>query len=355
MPAKGDHLSLLGVLVLLLAASARAAEPAPDLVIYAYDSFAAKGGLGPEIVPIFEKSCACKVSVLPSGDGGQLLNRVQLDAEARRKGAHLVVGLDQSIWKRAKPFIEGWDGWKPKGLDRVESPLRVEEGFLPFDYGVFAFMADKQALEARKVPAPRSLKDLLAPAFKRSLLLEDPRTSTPGLAFLIYTNVALGGRKGEERKPWDFWRDLRSQWLTLSPGWDQAYGLFLKGEAPLVWSYVTSQAYHVEHGEPSRYAALLFDEGNPVQIEGAAIVKGALQSDRERKLARGFLEFLLTPEVQSRIPLTNWMYPVVKATKLPPSFEKLPKPRITYSMQVDEGYSSAILKSWARVIQGGKP
>jgi thiamine transport system substrate-binding protein len=342
---------LLAVLLLgLAAATAHAAQPAPDLVIYAYDSFAAKGGLGPEIVPLFEKSCLCHVSVLPSGDGGQLLNRVQLDAEAKRKGAHILVGLDQSIWDRAKPWTEPWGEWKPKRLDKVSPAHRVEAGFVPFDYGIFAFMADETALAKKHLAEPRSLKDLLATELKRQILLEDPRTSTPGLAFLLFTHQILG-----EGAVWKWWDAFRTQWLTLSPGWDQAYGLFLKGEAPLVWSYVTSQAYHIEHGEPSRYRAILFSGGNPVQIEGAAIVKGALGTPRERELAHAFLEFLLSPDVQTRIPLKNWMYPVVNGTKLPSSFKKLPVVETTISFRASESIVSGILKSWGSVIRGGKP
>src|SRR5206468_2130798 len=115
------------------------------------------------------------------------------------------------------------------------------------------------------------LTELSAPAWKRKLILEDPRTSTPGLDFVLYARAALGERARE------FWRGLRGQWLTLAPGWDAAYGLFLKEEAPLVWSYTTSQAYHEEHGDAAgenrRYSAILFEEGQPIQVEGAALVK----------------------------------------------------------------------------------
>src|SRR6185295_2687649 len=102
---------------------------------------------GPAIVPLFEKSCGCKVSVLPSGDGVQLVNRVQLDAEAKRKGAHIMLGLDQSTWLRAKPWIEPWGDWKPKGFDKVDGIW--DGGFLPFDYGVFALMMETVEFQKR--------------------------------------------------------------------------------------------------------------------------------------------------------------------------------------------------------------
>jgi thiamine transport system substrate-binding protein len=246
-----------------------------------------------------------------------------------------------------REYMEPWKEWRPKGFEHLVDLVPLD--FVPFDYGIFALMADDQALQSHKLPKPHSLADLLSPALKRSLLLEDPRTSTPGMAFLLFTEHKLGKKFDQ------FWKGLRGQWLTLSPGWDQAYGLFLKGEAPLVWSYVTSEAYHIEHGEPARYHAALFDEGNPVQVEGAAIIKGALTTDRERKLAHDFLEFLLTKEVQEKIPLTNWMYPIVEGTKLPHSFEKLPKQEHIFTSFSPAEDRAKLLKAWSAVIRDGKP
>jgi thiamine transport system substrate-binding protein len=167
--------------------------------------------------------------------------------------------------------------------------------------------------------------DLLNPIWERRLLLEDPRTSTPGLAFLLYTEKVLGGG-GEV---WKFWKKLSRQWLAMTVGWEGAYGLFLKKEAPLVWSYLTSQAYHEENGDLAgdkrRFQTLLFEEGQPYQLEGAAIVKGSLKSPEDRILARRFLEYLISTEVQKKIPKKLWMYPVLEGVEIPKSFQNLPK------------------------------
>jgi thiamine transport system substrate-binding protein len=200
-------------------------------------------------------------------------------------------------------------------------------------------MLDKSALEKRTLP--QKLSDLLRPEWRRALILEDPRTSTPGLAFVTYVQKILGEKASDE-----YWKSLRSQWLTLAPGWDGAYGLFLKKEAPLVWSYVTSQAYHEEHGDHAgtdrRYQALIFDEGQPVQIEGAALVKGALHP-----CAKPFLEFLLTPDAQQSLMRKNWMMPVVKSTKLPESFKNLPQPKRLLWISADP---SSALSRWSKAI-----
>jgi len=205
------------------------------------------------------------------------------------------------------------------------------------------------------------------------VVLEDPRTSTPGLAFLLYAD-AVGGN--------GFWGKFRTQWLTLAPGWDGAYALFLKKQAPLVWSYTTSQAYHEEQEleelktqpahapardgvreagkeapKSSRYRALVFKEGNPVQVEGAALVKGAFEGDSEplRKIARDFLEFLLTPEVQSQIPLKNWMLPVIPGTKLPESFGRVPKPLKIVRTPTDAERIEKELLQWKKAISETTP
>ena len=259
------------------------------------------------------------------------------------------MGIDQRTWEQAKPYLEDWGSWIPSGYSEILPELKVASGFLPFDYSVHAWMADREALEASKLPATISVRDLLRPRWKRNLLLQDPRTSTPGLAFLLYTEQVLGAQV------WEFWRALRSQWLTLAPGWDAAYSMFLRKEAPLVWSYTTSQAYHVELGKPGtegRYFAVLFEEGQPVQIEGAALIKGGVASDEQRKLARKFLEFLISPEVQKRIPLKNWMLPVRRNTVLPESFKNLPQPKRIVKTPVEAARLSAILSAWGKVVSG---
>lgn len=342
-----------GLIALLTGTLGAWADAKPKLSLYVYDSFVAKGGLGPEIFPAFEKKCGCELKILPSGDGGQLLTRLQLDAERSKPGAQIALGLDEPTFDRARPWLEVSEKWQPKGMKELHPDLKRTPGFVPFDYGFFAFMADQQALSELKLSPPRKLTDLLAPAWKRNLILEDPRTSTPGLAFVLFANQVSGMPKNE------FWSKMRTQWLTLAAGWDSAYGLFLRKEAPLVWSYTTSQAYHEEHGDsPSsrRYEAVIFDEGQPMQVEGAALVKNSFSDGeagkQQLKLAHEFLEYLISPAVQDLIAKHQWMYPARKSTALPPSFLHLPKPKKVVHLKVKADEISAELSSWSRAVQG---
>jgi thiamine transport system substrate-binding protein len=185
----------------------------------------------------------------------------------------------------------------------------------PYDWGTFAIMWDSEKMAG----PPASLEDLTRPEYAKKLILMDPRTSTPGLGFLSWTESVYGNQLG------DYWKRLSPTILTMSPGWDTGYGLFTSGEAPMVISYTTSAAYHAEYETAGRYKALEFAEGHPMQIEGAGIVVQA----RHRKAAEAFIDYMLTDEFQSALPLTNWMYPVIPGIQLPASFSASPKPSRT--------------------------
>ncbi len=150
----------------------------------------------------------------------------------------------------------------PHGVDVSGVKLPVawdDQNFVPYDYGYFAFMWDTQQL---KTP-PKSLADLTAHGAEPKILLEDPRTSTPGLGLMLWLKTVYGDKAS------DAWKGLAPKILTVSKSWDEAYGLFTKGEAPLVLSYTTSEAYHVMEEKTDRYKALVFPEGNYMQVEVA--------------------------------------------------------------------------------------
>ena len=334
---------------LFLASPTFAAEPAkPELIVYAYDTLVAEGGWLKKIFPAFEKKCACTVRGIGVGDGGQLLSRLQLETERGKLAGQVAVGIDQNLWERAKKFSYDWKTWRPEGWKSLASEVRDgmgkdPSGFLPFDFGVYALIADTEQLGNQK--APESWADLKSPVWKRKLILEDPRTSTPGLAFVLGYSAL---------HPSDFseaMTQLKGQWLTLAPSWDQAYGLFLKKEAPLVWSYVTSQAYHREHGDQkNRYRAVVLSEGMPVQIEGAFAVAGAIKTPADEKLAKLFLNFLLSSEAQAEVAKTNWMVPALQGVKLPESFAQLPRSKKIIETDRTDAGIKAILEKWRAAL-----
>ena len=321
----------------------------PELVIYTYSSFMAPGALGAAIFPLFEKKLNCRLRVVGVSDGGQLLTVLDLDQRRKKRGAHVVIGIDQNLWARVQRWVESWDDWKPEGYSDLIPESQIQSGFLPFDYAPLTFIADYQLLEKQGLPLPQSFLELQRPEWRRRFILEDPRTSTPGLVFLLYSHSIL------KDKTWFFWQQLRQQWLTLSLGWEGAYSLFSRHEAPLIWSYVTSQAYHEEQGDSlgdlRRYRALPLREGHPLQIEGAFLVKGAFGLESERRLARKFLEFLISPEVQGWVPRKAWMLPVRKKTPLPSSFQNLPKILNRVALPTAPGQVEETLSRWRATVR----
>ena len=163
----------------------------------------------------------------------------------------------------------------------------------------------------------------------------DPRTSGPGLGFLLWTVKIFGDGFSS------YWEKLSPNILTVTEGWDSGYGLFINGEAPMVLSYTTSPAYHLEYENSSRYKATVFREGNYMHIEGAGIIRGT----KKRDAAEKFIDFILSEDFQKEIPLTNWMFPV-RDIPLPDSFSAALKPE--KSLLIDVFESSEKIEGWIK-------
>ena len=264
----------------------------PELVVYTYSSFVSDWGPGPQLEEMFEAECACDLRFVGVEDGVVILSRLRLEGD--HTDADVALGLDTNLLAEARDT--GLFG--PHGLDLgdLEMPVAWDDDvFVPYDYGYFAFVYDTEAL----AQPPASLDELVHGS-DADVLIEDPRTSTPGLGLLLWMRSVFGDEAGEA------WAALRPRIVTVSAGWSEAYGLFLEGEAPMVLSYTTSPAYHRIADETERYAAAAFADGHYLQVEVAAPIAGTDQPE----LAQQFLAFLVSPEAQALIPTTNWMYPV---------------------------------------------
>ena len=292
---------------LLLAAPASARD---TLVIYTYDAFTADWGPGPAVEKAFEAECDCDLQFVAATDGVALLNRVRLEGD--RTKADIVLGLDTNLTASAKET----GLFAPHGiaLTDVSVPGGWDDDiFVPFDYGHFAVVYDTEAV---KNP-PKSLKELMEGGPEPKIVIQDPRTSTPGLGLLLWVKQVYGDGAA------DAWAKFSKRVLTVTPGWREAYGLFTRGETPMVLSYVTSPAYHMVAEGTDRYQAAAFAEGHYMQIE----VAGTTVKGRDNPLAAKFLAFMTGPGFQDIIPETNWMMPAGRTTKpLDPAFDKLVKP-----------------------------
>ncbi|NIH16286.1 thiamine ABC transporter substrate binding subunit [Serratia symbiotica] len=305
----------LPCLLLLCTASALAK---PTLTVYTYDSFAADWGPGPVVKKAFEADCGCELQFVTLADGVSLLNRLRI--EGKNSAADVVLGLENNLLQAAQQT----DLFSPSDVDT--SKLTVPGGwqdktFVPYDYGYFAFVYNKDKL---KNP-PKSLQELVSRDQHWRIIYEDPRTSTPGLGLLLWMQKVYG-----EKAP-EAWQQLAKKTVTVTKGWSEAYGLFLKGEGDLVLSYTTSPAYHLIKEKKDSYAAAQFSEGHYLQVE----VASKLKASKQPALAKRFIQFMVTPAFQSSIPLGNWMYPVID-TPLPIGFEQMTTVQTTLQYRADE-------------------
>ncbi|WP_353498735.1 thiamine ABC transporter substrate binding subunit [Vibrio sp. CB1-14] len=291
---------------------------AQSLTVYTYSSFASDWGPGPAIEKAFEAQCGCDLNYVALDDGVSILNRLRLEGSSTQ--ADVVLGLDNNLMSEAKK--SGLLANHGADLSSVVLPNGwSDEVFVPFDYGYFAFVYNKEKV---KNP-PKSLKELVEQRDDLKVIYQDPRTSTPGQGLLLWMKSVYGDDSSAA------WQQLSKKTVTVTKGWSEAYSMFLEGESDLVLSYTTSPAYHIIAEQDQRFAAADFAEGHYTQIEVAAKVAGS----SNQKLADEFMQFIVSDSFQSNIPTGNWMYPVVDSN-LPAGFESLTIPAKALSFSPDE-------------------
>ncbi|WP_198517338.1 thiamine ABC transporter substrate binding subunit [Vibrio sp. HA2012] len=322
---------MLPLTPLALAVSFSAVAAENSLTVYTYDSFASDWGPGPAIEKAFEAECGCDLKFVALDDGVSILNRLRLEGASTQ--ADIVLGLDNNLIEEAKNTglldMHGIDtallsvpgGWK-------------DETFVPYDYGYFAFVYNKQKL----VNPPKSLKELVEQRDDLKVIYQDPRTSTPGQGLLLWMKSVYGDKAAEA------WKQLADKTVTVTKGWSEAYSMFLKGESDLVLSYTTSPAYHLIAENDDNYAAADFAEGHYIQVEVAAKVKGG----QNPELADQFMRFMLSDTFQSAMPTGNWMYPVTDVA-LPKGFDTLTVPSRALSFRADNVAQNR--RNWIREWQ----
>ena len=309
----------LAVLTGLLAAPAFA-EEVPILTIYTYDGFAAEWGPGPGLKAGFEATCGCVVEWVATDSSIGALRRVQLEGDTTE--ADIIVGLDTAIAGEARATGLFAD----HGLDLPGLSLPTawtDAQFVPFDYAHFAFVYDADSVAT----PPKSFEELIALPDDFKIVVQDPRSDTPGRGLVLWIAAAYGDRAPE------IWAGLKPHILTVTRDWSESYNLFLEGEADMVLSYSTSPAYHIiTEGDDTIHAAL-FAEGHLAQTE----VAGILKSSEHQELAKQFLAYLASADGQKVIPTTNWMFPVIDlGADLDPTFATLPQPDKTLVLSDEE-------------------
>lgn len=321
---------LLPVIFLFSLFSPLANAELPTLTVYSYNSFMSQWGPGEAIKKGFEVQCNCQLEVVTLGDGVSVLNRIRLEGD--KTNADVILGLDNNLLEQAKQanILIPHQIAKPDNLNTNW----WDDSFMPYDFGYFAFIYNNNKV---KNP-PHSLHELVENKAGWKIIYQDPRTSTPGLGLLFWVKKVYGDKAAEA------WQQIAKNTVTVTKGWSEAYGMFLKGEADFVLSYSTSPVAHIINENEHHYEAAIFDEGHYRQVEVAGIIKYSQEID----LARQFLRYLLTPEVQHQFAEKNVMYPIIK-TDLPNAFAQINS--VNKSLEFEPAEIEKHQKAWIREWQ----
>ncbi len=327
---------LLALLFFTACQEKQAPQKSNTLTIYTYDAFAADWGPAPKIKKIFEKEHNCTLHFVAASSSIGALRKIQI--EGGNNKADILLGIDTATAEIAKET--GLFAYHDSDLSKLDLPIAYHDKiFVPFDYSYFAFVYDSEKL---KNP-PTSFEDLANMPEDFKIVIQDPRSSTPGLGLLLWVKEVYGDRASA------YWKKLSPHILTITKGWSEAYGLFLKGEADMALSYTTSPAYHIIDENKTNYKSANFTEGHYAQIE----VAGMLKSSKNKPLAKAFLHFLMSEEFAKIIPTANWAYSVVKTDTLPKAFDTLSIPKKVFLQSGAEVEKSrkALIDEWLEAIK----
>lgn len=292
--------------------SACSSESNPDkIVLLTHDSFALSDG----VLEAFTDQTGVAVDVITGGDAGTMINQAILTKD--NPIADVIFGVDNTFISRALEhdlFAE----FRATDIETVAESQRVEGNLATaITFGDVCVNFHISALEDLGVPPPDSLQDLVEPAYKDLLVVQDPATSSPGLAFLMSTINAYPETSEYDWR--DYWADLFANGVSVASDWSEAYSTQFSqsgGDRPLVVSYASSPPVEVLFGELTEAPTGVMTDGCFRQIEFAGIVKGTEHEETAGKL----IDFLLSATVQEDIPLNMFVYPTNSEANLPPVF-----------------------------------
>jgi thiamine transport system substrate-binding protein len=328
-----------------MVACGTAAEAPPErLTIISHDSFAE--GVTEETFAAFTAESGIEVEVLPAGDAGAMVNQAILTKD--NPLADVLFGVDDTFLSRALS-AEIFEAYESPNLGTVPEELRLDpqHRVTPIDFGDVCLNYDREAF-AEQAP-PSGLADLAAEPYRDQLVVENPATSSPGLAFLLAT-IAAYGEDGWQ----DYWRSLVDNGVKVSSSWDDAYYIeFTRygGARPIVVSYASSPPAEVIFSDPRPEQAPtgVVTEGCYRQIEFAGILSGT----EHPQAAGGLIDFMLSPEFQEQIPLSWFVFPANSEVALPPEFTEhtvLPAEPVTFDPARIEESRERWIEEWTALV-----
>ena len=303
-----------------------------NLTVMTHDSFAISEG----VLRAFEEQNNARVQFLKAGDTGTALNKAIL--AKNHPLADVFYGVDNTFLSRALEE-DVFETYTPAALSAIpaEFKLDAQDRLLPVDYANVCLNYDKAYFAEKGIAPPAGLADLLKPEYKGLLVVENPATSSPGLAFLLATIGSYG-----DPGYLDYWGGLVENDVLVANDWEQAYytefsGSSGKGPRPIVVSYDSSPAFEVIFAaspidEPPT-AAVVSDGSCFRQIEFVGILKGAAN----RALAERWVDFMLSTQFQEDMPLQMAVFPVIPEAELSEGFaQHMAAPQVTASVPAEQ-------------------
>ena len=286
------------------------------LTVMTHDSFT----VSEAVVKAFEQANNVELVLLPSGDAGAVLNKAALTKDAPL--ADVLFGVDNTFLSRALEE-DIFEAYESPLLNEIPDTFKLDDSnrALPVDYGDVCINYDKDYFAENNLAVPQSLEDLTKPEYNSLLVVENPATSSTGLAFLLATVAHYGDEFTE------YWQTLKENGVVVVDGWETAYYTNFsassgKGPQPMVVSYGSSPAAEVVFADPpidaAPTASILGPDTCFRQIEFVGILKGT----PNRALAEKFVDFMIGKQFQEDVPLQMFVYPVNPNAALPEAFTK---------------------------------
>jgi thiamine transport system substrate-binding protein len=339
--------SILLIGALLLTACAASSQESNEVTLMTHDSFLVSDG----VLGAFTDETGIEVTVLTSGDAGTMINQAILTKD--NPIADVLYGVDNTFLSRA--IAEGlFVPHRAAGIDDVLPGLRVADDVVtPIDFGDVCINTDIAGLAALGTDAPQSLRDLTDSRYRSLLVVEDPSTSSPGLAFLLAT-IETFGEQGDYT--WrDFWKDLVANDVLITPGWEEAYNLEFSagsgtGTRPLVVSYASSPPAEVFYGGLDEAPTGVVTAGCFRQVEYAGVMAGTDSEEAARRL----VDFMLSARFQEDVPLNMFVFPASQSAALPDVFVRyttLPSDPLTMDPRRIDANRERWIDEWASIVR----
>ncbi len=319
------------------------------LVLAGHDSFS----VSEEVIAQFEQANNVTLQFLSLGDAGEALNKIILSKDAPL--ADVFFGVDNTFLSRALD-ADVFVPYESPLLANIPDELKLdpENRLLPVDFGFVNINADRLWFEEQGLPLPETLEDLTKPEHAGLLVVENPATSSPGLAFLLATICHFG-----EDGYLDFWRALAANDTLVSDSWSEAYfehftvGSGGAGDRPLVVSYSTSPPADVLYASDGRTEPASVNVNPPDGTFRQIEFVGVLAGTKEPELAQKLVDFMLSPPFQEDIPLQMFVYPANQDAQLPDlfvQFAEVPADPAQVAPEAIEANREAWIQAWTDVM-----